>query len=142
MKNYKIIEPHELDTVIALWKVRLRLQDWDVDSKIVSTETMKTLDGQTGNRRGEIEYEPRLNHCVMRILDFRDPYWANPDRDCDMEKTVVHELLHLKFIAFDDAVEKNPLAEWALELGIDTIARSLVELARGEKAAELTLQAV
>jgi hypothetical protein len=111
----------ELPALLALWQKTLRLQDWDVDVSIVPQDEM-----EDASHRGEIEYEVALNDAIVRLLrpEDYDNEWY------DMEKTLVHELLHLKFSMFDEAISKHKYLDTPLEVAVDTTARTLVDLAR------------
>jgi hypothetical protein len=117
--NYRTFEESDLQYLAQLWQKTLRLQDWDIEYSIVRLSGMSDP-----GHRGEIEY--LLNEATVRILNHRD--WEHPGYD--MEKTLVHELLHLRFKVYDEYVEGHSERLEALEVSIDVTARLLVDMAR------------
>ncbi|HEY3269440.1 MAG TPA: hypothetical protein VGM37_21205 [Armatimonadota bacterium] len=111
----------EVRELCALWQKRLRLQDWLVAVRIVPHWNME--------RDSEGRCDATLSR-KMAIIDILEPghlyeggLWPN-----DMERTLVHELLHLHFSPFE--AEIGTPADAAQEQAIDLIAGALVDLAR------------
>lgn len=71
------------------WIKLLHLEDWDIVCK-TKRRTELDLDGQ-----GEVKYNFVGKQALISILDEVD--WDNEYFKQDVEKTLVHELLHLKF---------------------------------------------
>lgn len=103
----------QAEKLMRIWQVRLRLMDWDInlcfEPKLTGTTTYGTTDMRTRWKEADIELRPD---------------------DTNMEVTLVHELLHVKFpllsrkLANSDGVD---VYEEELELGIESTARALVE---------------
>lgn len=78
------------ESVCRLWQEILRLQDWDVEVKVVRHFDLPE------DCSGDMGPFSRKKHARMRLLDPRDynPRWKP---DMEPEVTIVHELLHLHF---------------------------------------------
>ena len=111
----------ELEHSLAEWQKRLRLDAWDVRIGIYRE---RAFDG--GGRSGEISYSIESGKAVIKLLDPVD--YPDEDFPQDMEVTLVHELLHLKFAAFtpqDDTLEHR-----LFEQTVESMANLLVALKR------------
>lgn len=113
----------ELQLACTEWQKRLRLQDW-----IVKPKLSRGRDMAVDSRQGECEFQLKTKIAAIRILDEVD-YPENLIMDHDMEKVLVHELLHLHFAALYANTEDNSIND-AQEQAIDCIAFSLVDLIR------------
>lgn len=77
--------------------------------------------------------------CTTRLklleawIDIRHPDEVDPESllPYDMEKTLVHELLHIHFAPFFEDDPSQKLKNLAQEQAIENIARALVKLKRG-----------
>lgn len=106
---------------VYFWKKQLRLEDWDITFNVP-------------------EHDPKgfafvkSHQCFQRAhITVRNPALVPPDSQVnnDLEVTVVHELLHLRFanVSFPaDGADDN-----AFELAIERTAEALVALNRGER---------
>lgn len=113
----------EVQEACEKWKKILRLQDWVTKSGIYRERDMR-LDGCNG----ECEWQLKTKIATIRILDPID-YPENLIIEQDMEKTLVHELLHLHFAPlYADTDDKS--IDDAQEQAIDCIANALVNLNR------------
>jgi len=112
----------QLEALCREWQGILRLQDWDVKPELV-----RRFDLLDESRQGECQYELQLKAAVIRVLRAEDlppsPWPA------DLEKTLVHELLHLHFAPFMPEPEEG-LRHVAAEQAIELIAEALVRLKR------------
>ena len=111
----------ELEDSLAEWQKRLRLDAWDVRIGIYRE---RSFDG--GGRSGEISYSIESGKAVIKLLDPVD--YPDEDFPQDMEVTLVHELLHLKFAAFtpqDDTLEHR-----LFEQTVESMAHLLFALKR------------
>jgi hypothetical protein len=116
----------DLGALVALWQQRLELQDWHVEVTYARAWELTT---QVGHCAGEIDYLVPARWACMRIRDPQDyvPTTWMPE---DIERTVVHELLHLHLGPF--AAEDDSPADVAQHQMINALARALVALARGQ----------
>lgn len=111
------------------WKERLGLQEWYIkliyNCKATETDYPDSAVGQTEwqttNKSAIIKIISEQEHGGDRIL----PY--------DFEKTLVHELLHIKFSIIDKRIDtyEGAVAEQVRHQLIDDIARALVMAKRG-----------
>ena len=108
------------------WQRVLRLQDWDVSVRIVSSAAMKTLD-----RVGQItEFAAKKLACIdlLNAADYASGAdFCSPEQD--HEKTLVHELLHLHTLDWPGKDDTGGATN-AEEVCVDTLARALVEMKR------------
>lgn len=113
----------ELQALCHEWQGVLRLQDWDVKVFVV-----RKRDLSSGDVMGEISFTLPKKTAVISILD---PVDYDPDIAWgqDQEQTLVHELLHLHMAPFDHS---EGLEHTAMEWAVDSIAKALVSLKRGE----------
>jgi hypothetical protein len=118
-----IYELDELQECCDKWVRILKLNNWDI---MLSIERGKNFDDM--DNCGEVVHIMTLGVAVIKILHPDD--W--PD-DCaweyDMEKTLVHELLHLHFVSFEPQ-DKDSLNYTMWERTIETLAKILVDLER------------
>lgn len=116
------------EKMLEEWQERLGLQDWAIALRYNCVQSELT----DQNAVGETEWETTIKSALIRIISKEE----HGDRilDFDFEKTLVHELLHLKFGIIDideDTYEAN-VAELARHQLIDDLARALVMAKRGE----------
>lgn len=114
---------NELRKLCQEWQSRLRLNDWEI-KLFISRERDMIRPGL----QGENTWEIKNKSAIIKILD---PIDYPPDVlwEQDMEKTLVHELLHLHFAPFDK-YEEDSMEGIAIEQAIDAIAKALVTLKR------------
>ncbi|MEW6726892.1 MAG: hypothetical protein AB1327_08035 [Bacillota bacterium] len=105
----------------AEWQRILRLQDWDVITKIVRSDDMHS-DGQ-----GECTWVIERKEAIIKLLDPVD-YSPRSPFEQDHERTLVHELLHLHFAPF--TAKDGTLEDIAQEQAIQCFAKAFVELKR------------
>jgi hypothetical protein len=80
------------------------------------------------NPSGFVRWAIEKKAAVIRILK-ADDYESSVSIPQDMERSVVHELLHLHFATVSP--DEHPLAQIAQEQAINAIAQTLVDLKRG-----------
>lgn len=122
-----ILSADQLKEKSDYWQKRLRLRDWEVAFSIRRARDMDLEDCQ-----GECHWNIQSKLAWIHILDPVD-YEPNKEFPQDMEKTLVHELLHLHFAPFT-ADNDNEMVDTAQEQAIDLIARALVETERETNA--------
>ena len=112
----------QLQALCREWQQVLRLQDWDVRCKFVRQREM-TDSGCAGECRFQLEKK----QAVIYVIDPIDwpPNCAWPQ---DVEKTLVHELLHLHMAPFQPS--HDTLEHVMMEQAIESIATGLVRLRR------------
>lgn len=108
------------------WQEVLRLQDWDVEVRIVR-QTGLSDDANTG----ELHSWPSKKRAVILIVEPEDYEGTNPrllQIRQDMEYTLVHELVHLVFA--HHARPSDPNIEILDEQAVHSVARALLALER------------
>lgn len=111
------------------WQERLGLQDW----AIVLRYNCKFSDLETQDSVGETLWNITIKNATIRIIS-KEEYGTDRTLPFDFEKTLVHELLHLKFGIIDSmnsTYESKVVDELRHQL-IDDLARALVMAKRGE----------
>lgn len=114
--------PEELGSLLAEWQKRLRLQDWNVKVQLRRRHAM-SMEDSAGVCRWQL---PKKLACI----EIMDPYDYDPGAfgwTQDIERTLVHELLHLHFAPF--ATHDQP-ADTHQEQAVDLIAGALVDAKR------------
>lgn len=123
MVDRTILNQAQAEDRLRYWQRVLRLQDWDLRVEVVRWHEF----GQDGPYMGQMI--PHVNKAVANIKliapDDASPGWM---REYDMEKTLVHELLH---IHFQNARPNDAKAdERGEERAIEAIAEALIALDR------------
>lgn len=108
--------------LMAEWQKRLGLHDW----QLVLCDTATAAD-LPDKKRGSVEYVESTKQAAVVILGEEE---AKDDElfPYDREKTLVHELLHLKFCLLDNC--GNDLQERIVHQLVDDLARALVDAKR------------
>ena len=113
----------DLNKLLKEWQRRLFLTDW----KIILKKDVKPCDFVNQNACGECDFEESTKSAVIRILDKRD-YSKNWSLPYDGEKTLVHELLHLKFSLLDGS--DNAIQNRIVHQLVDELSVVLVDAKR------------
>ena len=123
----------ELEELCKEWQKRIRLQDWEISIKFVKWHDLEE------NQRGNIGWEVKKKIAAIRIMA-EDQFPPECSEPCDIEKTVVHELLHLHTITWngDDADSAKCRSEE--EQCVHILSCALVDLKRS--ADKLSLNAM
>lgn len=116
------LSQNEVQEKCRLWQQRLRLADWDVEVKIVARR-----DISSSCIGGEVEWLLDDKTANIKLLDV-DDYPKDALRPSDMEKTLVHELLHLLVAPFD--APSGTAEALAQEQMINAVAGALIQLSR------------
>lgn len=119
-----IIPAEELQAKCELWQKRLRLADWDVDVKIVPLREMN------GSQSGQVTYNAEHKWANIKLINPAD-YSMEAMRPYLMERTLIHELLHLHMTAFK--TEYGTPEGLAEEQLINALSSALLELERVRK---------
>lgn len=106
----------KLQKLAKAWQKRLRLADWDVRVRVSRHWDMGD------NRAGEVTTvtkKKQANISILSPLDWNESWGAQ-----DQELTLVHELVHLHFMALEhQARDWNQLLE---EQAVDALSKALV----------------
>ena len=114
-KEYKIIKQDELEERAKFWKYTLGLDDWHIVFQVLRRDFMAEKDCS-----GLCQYRVVAKQATITLLDPID--WTVLDFDQDMDKILVHELLHCKFALIDsddsvrDVVQHRLLEELAVAI--------------------------
>lgn len=119
----------QLTRLLKNWQRLLRIQDWNIKLRLVR-------DSRWPNH-GLGSHSSSFQESEIKILDPRyiDPDWFGTK---DIEVTLVHELLHIKFLyARKNKENKENDVDDQEEFAIESLARVLVALRRGITMEEL-----
>ena len=110
------------ENLLREWQNRLGLQDWTIklkDNCAPDDMIMQKVSGCT-------ELEESIKTARIEMLD--EKFYGDRIAPFDYEKTLVHELLHLKTSLLSSQVDD--LQERLFHVWIDDIARALVDAKR------------
>ena len=117
-----ILTLDELKAKCDEWKVILGLENWDI-------KTLLVRQSEIPGDQGECQWSLTNRVGIIKITTNED--WDNKYFKQDMEKTLVHELLHLHFSHIKDyCIDHNTSENAIFEKDIDLLARTLVGLKR------------
>ena len=122
-----ILNADELNDLLEYWQKELRLENWDIVVNLYRQEEFYDEESQ-----GENSYDIRTGQSIIRILDHIDWPIQGQRFPQDMERCLVHELLHLHFEPFEPK-DKKSLEHDLMERTIETLAGTLVALRRKGK---------
>jgi hypothetical protein len=117
-----ILTLEELNKLCEEWKSVLGLENWNTSIKICRDDDME-------GGAGHCHWVLPIQCADIKILDHVDWYKIIDHFPQDMEKTIVHELLHCRFAVIDKA-EDGTLEELILHQNIDMLACALVGIKR------------
>lgn len=107
----------DLEQLLAKWKPILRLSDWDI---VIGYKRAFDLRPSEQGQCAWTVAKKSAHICVLDPCDY-DPSNVWPQ---DIEKTVVHELVHLHFAIVDD---RGELYEKCMEQAVECIAWALID---------------
>ena len=111
--------------LLSEWKTRLGLDDWEIALHVDCEPHEMSIDDAVG-----CSIWTEASKCaVIQILAER--YYGDRVRPYDFEKTLVHELLHLKTTMI--GTECDELQARLVHQLVDEIARAMVDLKRSGK---------
>lgn len=110
--------PIDLNAKKVFWQNILGLTDWRIRLKTDCSPNEMTL----SNCAGETEWTESIKTAYIRILSEKD--YGERIVPFDPEKTLVHELLHIKFCLLGES--GNDLQDRLVHQYIDDLARALV----------------
>ena len=108
--------------LLSEWQERLGLMDWRIKLKL----NCKPEDMEIENVAGCTAWSEAIKAARIEIID--PEYYGERIVPFDFEKTLVHELLHLKLCLVSDGVDA--LQERYMHQVIDDMARALVSAKR------------
>jgi hypothetical protein len=115
---------------VDYWKKMLRLEDWSVKIAIVDHK-------ENQNFWARVSVKPWFQAAYMEVVNpFTDPDRIKPgvdkEHDIDLEVSLVHELLHLRYEHGTMGVKKKNKGSWyAYESATEITARALVAARHG-----------
>ena len=112
----------DLRAALTVWQKRLRLEDW----RIVLRTDVRPQDMRVRDVTGETEWTESGKTAVIRIIGRK--YYGERITPFDAEKTLVHELLHLKLCLLGES--GNDLQDRYVHQLIDDLARALTDAQR------------
>ena len=110
------------NALLKEWQKRLGLQDWRVKLMVDCKPAEMSVDESSGC----VSWQESTKTALIQIVDPK--YYGDRVVAFDFEKTLVHELLHLKFCLLYD--EDGELRERVVHQCVDDMARALVEAKR------------
>ena len=117
MEFIKEYSSAEKDELLTKWKDRLCLGDWEI--KLIADCVPDEL--LSADATGEVEYTFVNRSAIIRII--KPEVYGERLRPFDFEKTLVHELLHLRFAVIDTADEVRDRVQHQL---MEDLARAMV----------------
>lgn len=130
----KMINKKEAEKLLEEWQERLGLQDYAIALRY----NCKFSDLETQESCGETVWVNSIKTATIRIIS-EEEHGNDRVLDYDFEKTLVHELLHIKFGLVDmlyNTYESKVVDEVRHQL-IDDLARALIMAKRGETKRKL-----
>jgi hypothetical protein len=106
--------------LLKKWQKKLRLTDWTIKLNDKATYADFTLTDCVG----EVSYVEATKTAVIRVL--RPDLYGNQIVPFNLEKTLVHELLHLKFSLLDES--GNDLQNRIVHQLVEEFANILTEV--------------
>ena len=113
-----VIDPNTLQSRLGLWQDRLNLKDWKI------TIVMKRRAELKPKTLGQVHWDKSKKSAVIWIQHACDYNLPAAEILRDMEFTVVHELLHLKFASS----RRSEASRRAEEHAVNHIAEALLRL--------------
>lgn len=104
------------------WQKRLSMQDW----RIVLKTNCKADEMELVDSSGCVAWQESTKTAMIQIVDPAE--YGDRVVPFDFEKTLVHELMHLKMCMLYD--EKDTLQERIVHQTLDDISRALVDAKR------------
>jgi len=114
----------DVDRWVRLWQARLALDEWKIDAHIVREADLNR------DTLGNLRWNSLHHTATLRVLDPRDYDMPAEQIPQDIERTVVHELVHLELAV----LPRNGSAK-VEERVVDHITEALLGLDRGENYA-------
>lgn len=101
------------------WQTRLGLRDWKIAARICAREDMTDKE-----RAGESEVQ-FVHRCGLISILRKGDMPADMLLKMPQEETLIHELLHFKFVSFDEKSREEAVFEIMQHQLLQTIAHAL-----------------
>lgn len=118
-----------VDELCRKWQKILRLEDWEIHTELFSAREFEECD-----RQGEVVYDISTGQAIIHLLDVDAR--LNTPFPYDMEKVLVHELLHLHFAIFEPEQE-DKLRHDLWERTVERMAKTMLLLYRQRNTEDL-----
>jgi hypothetical protein len=114
-----------IDSRLSVWRERLKLQDWKISAVLTRRDQLppRTLGG--------VHWDKRKRTATIWILDPADYALPFGEMLNDMERTVVHELVHLELTSLPRGQASRGTAE---ERAVSGLADAMIALDRQERS--------
>lgn len=122
----KITMKKKSKKLIKKWQKRLFLQDWEI--QILHAEPHELYQN---SRLAEVEYSTAAKEATIRICHPNPTVSETINQD--VEFSIVHELLHLHFVAAQKFIEPDTAEHVMHEIAINQVSKALVNLRRTAK---------
>jgi hypothetical protein len=119
----------QLRSICSYWQRELRLMDWVVNLRFVYGDEIV----EDGHWLAQVSADNRYQEAWLDVLHpkKRPEHHAS---DEDLEKSIVHELLHIKFSMWKEMVGQDDEC-FGEELAVNHIAELLVRMRHSKAAA-------
>lgn len=108
-----------LERVLKVWQKALHLLDWEVKIRMVRAR-------ENDNNQGQVAFNLNKRQALITVMNPLD--YDNPEFPQDIERTIVHELIHLHLAPLNTPPD-GPM--WiAEEQAINALADAFVRLQR------------
>lgn len=114
----------KINELLKEWQERLDLSDWVIDLRDDCPICNFNLD----NCVGECEWDLVHKCAVIRLM--QESEYGDRILPYDKEKTLVHELLHIKFALIDNS--GNDIVDRYIHQLIEDLSKALVKAKRGD----------
>lgn len=119
-KLKKIYTEEELNNLCSTLQEKLRLQDWDIEVKMLEQHEMP---GASGRCRYSI-----VCKSAIILIPSAESYGKVDIEEQDMALSLIHELLHLHLFPGSEKIENGSMDYYMFEQGLESIARSFHNL--------------
>lgn len=121
-----ILAQGRIEDLLKEWQERLRLTDWNIT--VHDNESFYGME----ECRGKVDYSEPSKEAVVHLLDERQ--FISNEFDYDKERTLVHELLHVKFCLLDES--GNETQDRVLHQLVEELAKAFVDAKRAKTSNE------
>jgi hypothetical protein len=119
-----IVNQAQVDRWLQIWQKRLALDDWKIEADIVRQDNLNP------DTLGHLKWSSENHTAAIKVLDPRDYDMPAQQIPADMERTVVHELVHLELSVLPRTGSRK-----VEEQVVNRVTEALLELDRGDNYA-------